>query len=191
MTSSPQLIANKAAWPSRGKRSKIERLVLLLSGALNARDKVGLKMNIEETRLEALLKALPALRNPTIAQLAHPGWVAGETIIDEKGPRDHPAAQELGAEGIIEYPLNKGRLLEGDAADVEIEARNPNPKYLARVACDSYWAPGRKSWFGFRISDFSHCFLPGAVLLSTARVIDRNANIPNIPEYLNHSRWVH
>ncbi len=84
MSSSPQLIANKAAWADPWKRSKIERLVLLLTGALNARDKVGLKMNIEEKRLEALLVALPALRNPTIAHLAHPGWVAVETIIDEK-----------------------------------------------------------------------------------------------------------
>jgi ATP phosphoribosyltransferase len=108
MSSSPQLIANKAAWGEPWKRSKIERLVLLLTGALNARDKVGLKMNIEEMRLEALLKALPALRNPTIAQLAHPGWVAVETIIDEKVVREIiPQLKALGAEGIIEYPLNK------------------------------------------------------------------------------------
>jgi ATP phosphoribosyltransferase len=108
MTSSPRLIANKAAWADAWKRSKIERLVLLLTGALNARDKVGLKMNIEEIRLEALLEALPALRNPTIAQLAHPGWVAVETIIDEKVVREIiPQLKQLGAEGIIEYPLNK------------------------------------------------------------------------------------
>jgi ATP phosphoribosyltransferase len=108
MSSSPRLIANKAAWGEPWKRSKIERLVLLLTGALNARDKVGLKMNIEEARLEALLKALPALRNPTIAHLAHPGWVAVETIIDEKVVREIiPQLKELGAEGIIEYPLNK------------------------------------------------------------------------------------
>jgi ATP phosphoribosyltransferase len=108
MTSSPRLIANKGAWAEPWKRSKIERLVLLLTGALNARDKVGLKMNIEEARLDALLKALPALRNPTIAHLAHPGWVAVETIIDEKIVREIiPQLKELGAEGIIEYPLNK------------------------------------------------------------------------------------
>jgi ATP phosphoribosyltransferase len=108
MTSSPRLIANKAAWAEPWKRGKIERLVLLLTGALNARDKVGLKMNIAEARLEALLKALPALRNPTIAHLAHPGWVAVETIIDEKVVREIiPQLKELGAEGIIEYPLNK------------------------------------------------------------------------------------
>jgi ATP phosphoribosyltransferase len=108
MTSAPRLIANKTAWADPWKRQKIERLVLLLTGALNARDKVGLKMNIEETRLAALLDALPALRNPTIAQLAHPGWVAVETIIDEKVVREIiPRLKELGAEGIIEYPLNK------------------------------------------------------------------------------------
>jgi ATP phosphoribosyltransferase len=108
MTSSPRLIANKTAWADPWKRSKIERLVLLLTGALNARDKVGLKMNIEQARLDALLKALPALRNPTIAHLATPGWVAVETIIDEKVVREIiPQLKELGAEGIIEYPLNK------------------------------------------------------------------------------------
>jgi len=108
MSSSPRLIANKASWAEPWKRSKIERLLLLLTGALNARDKVGLKMNIEETRLAALLKALPALRNPTIAQLAQTGWVAVETIIDQKVVREIiPELKELGAEGIIEYPLNK------------------------------------------------------------------------------------
>jgi len=108
MTSAPRLIANKAAWAEPWKRSKIERLVLLLTGALNARDKVGLKMNIAETRLEALLSALPALRNPTIARLAQAGWVAVETVIDEKVVREIiPQLKELGAEGIIEYPLNK------------------------------------------------------------------------------------
>ncbi|MGA3171784.1 MAG: ATP phosphoribosyltransferase [Chthoniobacteraceae bacterium] len=108
MTSTPRLIANKAAWTDSWKRAKIERLILLLTGALNARDKVGLKMNIEESRLESLLGALPALRNPTVAQLAHPGWVAVETIIDERVVREIiPQLKKLGAEGIIEYPLNK------------------------------------------------------------------------------------
>ena len=108
MTSSPRLVANKGAWADAWKRAKIERLVILLTGALNARDKVGLKMNIEEARVEALLKALPALRNPTIAHLTLQGWVAVETIIDEKIVRQIiPQLKELGAEGIIEYPLNK------------------------------------------------------------------------------------
>jgi ATP phosphoribosyltransferase len=108
MVSSPRLIANKKAWAEPWKRAKIERLVLLLTGALNARDKVGLKMNIAESQLDALLKALPALRNPTIARLAQAGWVAVETVIDEKVVREIiPQLKELGAEGIIEYPLNK------------------------------------------------------------------------------------
>ena len=108
MTSAPRLVASHTAWADQWKRAKIERLVLLLTGALQARDKVGLKMNIEESRLQALLTALPALRNPTIAHLASPGWVAVETIIDEKIVREIiPQLKELGAEGIIEYPLNK------------------------------------------------------------------------------------
>jgi ATP phosphoribosyltransferase len=108
MTSAPRLIANKTAWGDPWKRAKIERLVLLLTGALNARDKVGLKMNVPDARLEALLQALPALRNPTVSQLAHPGWVAVETVIDEKIVREIiPQLKALGAEGIIEYPLNK------------------------------------------------------------------------------------
>jgi ATP phosphoribosyltransferase len=108
MESSPQLIANKSAWTDEWKRSKMETLILLLRGALNARDKVGLKMNIEEKELQNLLQALPSLRNPTISHLAQVGWVAVETIIDEKIVREIiPQLKALGAEGIIEYPLNK------------------------------------------------------------------------------------
>ncbi len=108
MTSAPQVIANKAAWADEWKRSKIENIMLLLTGAHNARDKVGLKMNIEEKALQNLLDALPSLRNPTISQLAQKGWVAVETVIDEKIVREMiPQLKALGAEGIIEYPLNK------------------------------------------------------------------------------------
>ena len=108
MESSPQVIANKAAWGDAWKRQKIETLILLLRGALNARDMVGLKMNIEEKKLQNLLQALPSLRNPTIAHLAQGGWVAVETVIDEKVVREIvPQLKALGAEGIIEYPLNK------------------------------------------------------------------------------------
>lgn len=108
MTSAPQFIANKTAARDEWKRGKIGRLVLLLEGALNARDKVGLKMNIAENRLQDLIRTLPALRNPTIAQLATPGWIAVETIIDETVVREIiPQLKSLGAEGIIEYPLNK------------------------------------------------------------------------------------
>lgn len=108
MTSSPVFIANKAAFRNEWKRQKTERLVLLLQGALNARDKVGLKMNIAQAKLQALLQALPALRNPTVSHLAASDWVAVETIIDEKVVREIiPQLKTLGAEGIIEYPLNK------------------------------------------------------------------------------------
>ena len=108
MESSPQIIANKKAWADPWKREKLERLMLLLQGAHNARDKVGLKMNIEEKKLQNLLQALPSLRNPTVAHLATGGWVAVETIIDEKIVREIiPQLKALGAEGIIEYPLNK------------------------------------------------------------------------------------
>lgn len=108
MESSPRVIANKAAWADAWKRQKMEKLVLLLQGAHNARDKVGLKMNVEEKKLQNLLQALPSLRNPTVSHLANGGWVAVETVIDEKIVREIiPQLKALGAEGIIEYPLNK------------------------------------------------------------------------------------
>lgn len=108
MESSPQFIANKTALQEPWKKQKMETLVLLLRGAYAARDKVGLKMNLPEARLAELLKALPALRNPTIARLATEGWIAVETIIDESVVREIiPQLKSLGAEGIIEYPLNK------------------------------------------------------------------------------------
>ena len=108
MESSPQFIANHGALGDAWKKAKIENLVLLLQGAFAARDKVGLKMNLPETRLAELLTALPALRNPTISKLATDGWIAVETIIDEKVVREIiPQLKALGAEGIIEYPLNK------------------------------------------------------------------------------------
>lgn len=106
--STPRLIANHAAWGNAWKRAKIETLALLLKGALEAEAKVGLKMNIAHKNLAALLKALPALRNPTISSLSQEGWVAVETIIDEHVVRELiPALKAAGAEGIIEYPLNK------------------------------------------------------------------------------------
>jgi len=108
MESYPQLVANRNAWADDWKQEKLQHLALLLNGALAARDKVGLKMNIQRDRLDELLAALPALRNPTIAPLATDGWVAVETVIDEKIVREIlPALKSRGAEGIIEYPLNK------------------------------------------------------------------------------------
>ncbi|MEI8341246.1 MAG: ATP phosphoribosyltransferase [Verrucomicrobiota bacterium] len=108
MTSSPQFIANKKALLDPWKREKIDRIILLLKGAHAARNKVGLKMNIPENRLKDLLDALPSLRNPTVSHLATSDWVAVETVIDEKIVREIiPQLKTLGAEGIIEYPLNK------------------------------------------------------------------------------------
>src|SRR5882724_1522080 len=108
LTSTPRLIVNHESWKNSWKRTKIETLALLLRGALEAEAKVGLKMNIEKKRLANLLKTLPALRNPTIAQLSLAGWVAVETIIDEHIVREIiPQLKAAGAEGIIEYPLNK------------------------------------------------------------------------------------
>ena len=108
LVSTPRLIASHAAWRHSWKRKKIETLALLLQGALEAEAKVGLKMNIEQKNLQRLLTSLPALRRPTIANLSQPGWVAVETIIDEHVVRELiPQLKLAGAEGIIEYPLNK------------------------------------------------------------------------------------
>ena len=108
LVSTPRLIANHAAWKTKWKRQKIETLSLLLRGALEAEVKVGVKMNIAERDLSRLLEKLPALRRPTISHLSQPGWVAVETIIDEHIVRELiPQLKAAGAEGIIEYPLNK------------------------------------------------------------------------------------
>ena len=102
------LIANKVSWENPAKRKKIENIALLLTSALEANSKVGLKLNIEKSKLEAILADLPALRNPTINRLADESWVAIDTILDEKVVREIiPELKERGAEGIIEYPLNK------------------------------------------------------------------------------------
>ncbi len=108
METNTKLIANKTSWANPEKRRKIETIALLLRGALEAESKVGLKMNLPRRSLEAVVKALPALRNPTISQLSNADWVALETIIDESVVREIiPQLKALGAEGIVEYPLNK------------------------------------------------------------------------------------
>jgi len=108
LCSTPRLIANHSAWKNHWKRRKIEIMAMLLKGALEAEAKVGLKMNIREKDVPALLGKLPSLRNPTISSLSQKGWVAVETIIDEHVAREMiPALKAAGAEGIIEYPLNK------------------------------------------------------------------------------------
>ena len=102
------LIANKVSWENPAKRKKIENIALLLTSALEANSKVGLKLNIKKSKLEAILADLPALRNPTINRLTDESWVAIDTILDEKVVREIiPELKERGAEGIIEYPLNK------------------------------------------------------------------------------------
>ena len=102
------LIANKASWEDKKKRRKIENIALLLQAALEANNKVGLKLNIEKSKLDTILGDLPALRNPTINRLTDENWVAIDTILDEKVVREIiPELKIRGAEGIIEYPLNK------------------------------------------------------------------------------------
>jgi ATP phosphoribosyltransferase len=108
LVSTTRFIANHTSWKDAWKRKKIETMALLLRGALEAEAKVGLKMNVAQKNLARLLQTLPALRNPTISGLSQEGWVAVETIIDEHTVRELiPALKAAGAEGIIEYPLNK------------------------------------------------------------------------------------
>ncbi len=103
-----KLIANKKSWNNPAKRKKIETIALLLQAALEAGSKVGLKLNAPKSNLDDLLKNLPALRNPTISPLSNQDWVALEMVVDEKVVREIiPSLKALGAEGIIEYPLNK------------------------------------------------------------------------------------
>ncbi len=102
------LLANHDAWADPWKRQKLENLALLLKGALAAEDKVGLKMNVPRAKVDEVLEVLTALRRPTISPLSDPEWVALETIIDERVVRDIiPQLKRVGAEGIVEYALNK------------------------------------------------------------------------------------
>jgi len=106
--STTQFISNKKALRDIWKKAKMEQIVLLLQGAIAAEDKVGLKMNVRKDNLNKVISLLPALKNPTISSLAQAGWLAVETIIDEKIVRTLiPALKKAGATGIIEYPLNK------------------------------------------------------------------------------------
>jgi ATP phosphoribosyltransferase len=108
MESFPQLVANKSSMQDEWKREKLECMGMLLKAAQAARDVVGLKMNILSSNLDQLLENLPALRNPTVSRLADEEWVAIETVLDEAVVRELiPKLKAMGAEGIIEYPLNK------------------------------------------------------------------------------------
>lgn len=106
--STTKFIANKLAYQNRWKRKKMEYILLLLQGALEAKDKVGLKLNVKEKDLKKILNILPALKKPTLSTLTLEGWYSLEVIIPEKEVRKIlPLLKEKGAEDIIEYPLNK------------------------------------------------------------------------------------
>lgn len=108
MQSNPQFIANKKAWKDSWKRAKIEQIALLLQGALQAEGMVGLKMNVSAANLEKVVALLPSLTAPTISNLYQKEWFAVETVVAEKVVREIiPKLREAGAEGIIEYSLNK------------------------------------------------------------------------------------
>ena len=108
LSSTPRFIANKEAWADSWKRTKIENIVLLLQGAMVARTKVGLKMNAPKAALDRVVGLLPALHTPTVSPLSDGGWFAIETVLDESVARELiPELKRAGAQGIIEYGLNK------------------------------------------------------------------------------------
>jgi ATP phosphoribosyltransferase len=108
MESMTVFVANRAAMQDAWKREKIANMMLLLDGAIKAYNRVGLMLNVRKSDLDNVLSALPALRNPTVAQLSDPEWVAINTIIEEKTARQIiPKLKAAGGEGIVEYPLNK------------------------------------------------------------------------------------
>lgn len=108
LESNTKFIANHAAWKDPWKRAKLETLVLLLRGAIEASGKVGLMLNVRRPDLENVLAVLPALKRPTISNLSDPDWVAVNTVIEEKTVREIiPRLKAANAQGIVEYPLNK------------------------------------------------------------------------------------
>lgn len=108
METNTVLIANKKTWADPEKKAKIENIGMMLEAALQADAKVGLKLNLERSKLEEVLQDLPALRKPTISPLSDDSWVAIETVIERKVSRELiPALKRVGAEGIVEFPLNK------------------------------------------------------------------------------------
>jgi len=108
MESNTQLIANQESWADAAKRRKLEDIKMLLEGAMNALGKVGLMLNVHQKDLAAVLGVLPALKRPTISHLSDEEWLAVNTILDESTVRDIiPRLKQAGAQGIVEYPLNK------------------------------------------------------------------------------------
>jgi ATP phosphoribosyltransferase len=108
LESNTQLIANVDTWKDDAKRKKLEDMKMLLEGAINALGKVGLMLNVRRENLDTVLEVLPALKNPTISPLSDEQWLAVNTILDESTVRTIiPRLKEAGAQGIVEYPLNK------------------------------------------------------------------------------------
>ena len=108
METNTVLVANKDSWANNEKRAKIENIAMMLEAALQADSKVGLKLNLKRSDLDIVLKDLPSLRKPTISSLSDDSWVALETVIEKKVSRELiPALKRLGAEGIVEFQLNK------------------------------------------------------------------------------------
>jgi ATP phosphoribosyltransferase len=108
LESNTQLIANRQAWADEAKRCKLEDIKMLLEGAINALGKVGLMLNVHKNDLKTVLAVLPALKRPTISHLSDDEWLAVNTILDETTVRDIiPRLKQAGAQGIVEYPLNK------------------------------------------------------------------------------------
>lgn len=108
LESTARLVANKDSWEDSWKRKKMEDLALLLKGAINAEQLVGLKMNVPREKLDDVTAIIPALKKPTLSPLSDDGWVAVEIVIEEKVSRDMiPELRRAGAEGLVEYPLNK------------------------------------------------------------------------------------
>ena len=108
LASTTRFIANKNAWNDPWKREKMENIAILLKGALAAEGMVGLKMNLEEKNLQKVMEILPSLKRPTVSQLTLPCWIALEVVVEEKVvKRIIPELKRAGAEGIIEYALNK------------------------------------------------------------------------------------
>ena len=108
LESNTQVIANKAAWAECDKRRKIENLALMLRGAMDAKDRVGLMLNVRKDDLDRVLSVLPALKRPTISTLSDPEWLAVNTVIEESHAWEViPRLKAACAQGIVEYPLNK------------------------------------------------------------------------------------
>ena len=108
METNTVLIANSESWADEEKKAKIENMALMLNAALEADAKVGLKLNLERSKLDEILKEVPALRKPTVSSLSDESWIALETVIEKKVSRELiPALKRMGAEGIVEFPLNK------------------------------------------------------------------------------------